>query len=99
MLEAQAEYNTLKEDELRMTAELLGMNMAQIDGLMTLMNHARVESGYIGQSVVDTVPEQLTRSSCSLRLYRYKLCYWWTRKKIIQSIPISGWLWKYEPCL
>ena len=55
MLEAQAEYNTLKEDELRMTAELLGMNMAQIDGLMTLMNHARVESGPIGQSVVDTV--------------------------------------------
>ena len=55
MLEAQAEYNTLKEDELRMTAELLGMNMSQIDGLMTLMNHARVESGPIGQSVVDTV--------------------------------------------
>ncbi len=55
MIEAQAKYNTLKEDELRATAQLFGMNMAQIDGLMTLMNHARVESGPIGQSLVDLV--------------------------------------------
>lgn len=53
MIQAQADYNTLKEDELRMTAELLGMNMAQIDGLMTLMNHVRVESGPMGQSYLD----------------------------------------------
>ena len=59
MIEAQAKYNTLKEDELRMTAELLGMNMTQIDGLMTLMNHARVESGPLGQSLVDTVLNNL----------------------------------------
>ena len=55
MIEAQAKYNTLKEEELRATAQLFGMNMAQIDGLMTLMNHARVESGPIGQSLVDLV--------------------------------------------
>jgi TP901 family phage tail tape measure protein len=61
MIQAQADYNTLKEDELRMTAELLGMNMSQIDGLMTLMNHVRVESGPMGQSYLDkllaNVPE------------------------------------------
>ena len=55
MIEAQAKYNTLKEEELRATAQLFGMNMAQIDGLMTLMNHARVESGPIGQSLIDLV--------------------------------------------
>lgn len=53
MIQAQADYNTLKQDELKMTAELLGMNMAQIDGLMTLMNHVRVESGPMGQSYLD----------------------------------------------
>ena len=36
-----------------MTAELLGLNMAQIDGLMTLMNHVRVESGPMGQGYLD----------------------------------------------
>ena len=53
LIEAQAKYNTMKEDELRMTAELLGMNMTQIDGLMTLMNHNRVESSIFGQGYID----------------------------------------------
>lgn len=55
MIEAQSKFNTLKETELRMTAELLGLNMAMIDGQMTLMNHARVESGPLGQSYLDKV--------------------------------------------
>jgi len=36
-----------------MTAELLGLNMSMIDGQMTLMNHARVESGPMGQSYLN----------------------------------------------
>ena len=54
MIEAQANFNTLKESELKMTAELLGLDNQRIDGLMTLMNHARVESGPLGQGMVDT---------------------------------------------
>ena len=53
MIEAQAKFNTIKEQELKMTAELLGLDNQRIDGLMTLMNHARVESGPMGQSWVD----------------------------------------------
>jgi TP901 family phage tail tape measure protein len=53
MLEAQVKYNSVKEYELKMTAELLGLDMKRIDGLMTLMNHARVESGPLGQSLMD----------------------------------------------
>jgi len=53
MIQAQADFNTLKETELRMTAELLGLNMSMIDGQMTLMNHARVESGPMGQSYLN----------------------------------------------
>ena len=37
-----------------MTGELLGLDNQRIDGLMTLMNHARVESGPLGQGMVDT---------------------------------------------
>lgn len=53
MIEAQAKFNTVKEQELKMTAELLGLDNQRIDGLMTLMNHARVESGPMGQGWVD----------------------------------------------
>ena len=53
MIEAQAKFNTIKEEELRLTAQLLGMDNQRIDGLMTLMNHARVESGPLGQGRVD----------------------------------------------
>lgn len=53
MLEAQVKYNSVKEHELKMTAELLGLDMKRIDGLMTLMNHARVESGPLGKSMMD----------------------------------------------
>lgn len=59
MIQAQADFNTLKETELRMTAELLGLNMAQIDGMMTLMNHARVESGPMGQSYLSKLLQNL----------------------------------------
>ena len=55
MIEAQAKFNTIKEQELKMTAELLGLDNQRIDGLMTLMNHARVESGPMGQGFLDKV--------------------------------------------
>ena len=59
MIEAQAKFNTVKEEELRLTAQLLGMDNQRIDGLMTLMNHARVESGPLGQGRVDYILQNI----------------------------------------